>query len=153
MGSIGVLGASMGASVALQAAAGFDEIEALVLDSPFASLEQICLEQTIQITRLPRFAVYLPVQLACLWVKHFEDFPVCEVSPMNSARNLNCPIFLIHGDEDKKIGSHHSEQIFENANEPKQLWICEGVGHLGTYLKHPQLYEERVLNFFNQHLS
>src|SRR5262245_46173758 len=32
-GSIGVLGASMGAAVALQAAAGFDDIHALVLDS------------------------------------------------------------------------------------------------------------------------
>ena len=87
------------------------------------------------------------------WSEYFEDFPVCEVSPVNSVSDLNCPIFLIHGDEDKRIGSHHSRQIFENANEPKQLWICEGVGHLGTYLKYTQLYQERVLNFFNKYLS
>jgi uncharacterized protein len=152
-GSLGVLGASMGAAVALQAAAGFDEIRALVLDSPFASLEQIAFEQTIGVTRLPKFAIYLPVQLACWWSRYVEDFPVSEVSPLLSAQSLKCPLFLIHGDADRKIGVHHSRQIFETAPEPKELWICEGADHLGTYLKNPQEYQRRVLNFFRQHLT
>jgi pimeloyl-ACP methyl ester carboxylesterase len=152
-GPLGVLGASMGAAVALQAAAGFDDIQALVLDSPFASLEQIAFEQTIGVTRLPRFAVYLPVQLACLWSRYVEDFPVSEVSPLLSTQSLKCPIFLIHGDADRKIGVHHSRQIFEIAPEPKELWICEGAGHLGTYLKDPQEYQKRVLDFFRKHLA
>lgn len=152
-GSLGVLGASMGAAVALQAAAGFEEIDALVLDSPFASLEQIAFEQTISITKLPRFAVYLPIQLACLWVRYVEDFPISEVSPLLSARQLKCPVFLIHGDGDRKIGAHHSRQIFETAPEPKELWISDGTDHLGTYLKYPEEYQRRVLNFFQQHLT
>jgi uncharacterized protein len=152
-GSLGVLGASMGAAVALQAAADFEDIQALVLDSPFASLEQIAFEQTIGVTKLPRFAVYLPVQLACLWSRFVEDFPVSEVSPLLSARFLKCPIFLIHGDADRKIGVHHSRQIFDVAPNPKELWICEGAGHLGTYLKDPEEYHKRVLDFFRKHLS
>jgi len=152
-GSLGVLGASMGASVALQAAAGFDDIQALALDSPFASLEQIALEQTIDVTKLPRFAVYLPIQIACWWSRYVEDFPVSEVSPLLSAQALKCPIFLIHGDADRKIGVHHSRQIFDAAPEPKELWICEGAGHLGTYLKDPQEYQNRVLDFFGKHLA
>jgi uncharacterized protein len=151
-GSLGVLGASMGAAVALQAAAGFEHIRAMVLDSPFASLEQIVLEQTIGVTKLPRFAVYLPMQVACWWSRYVEDFPVSEVSPLLSAQSLKCPIFLIHGDADRKIGVHHSRQIFNAAPEPKELWICEGAGHLGTYLKDPQEYEKRVLDFFRKHL-
>jgi uncharacterized protein len=152
-GCLGVLGASMGAAVALQAAAGFDDIQALVLDSPFASLEQIAFEQTIDVTKLPRFAVYLPVQLACWWSRYFEDFPISEVSPLLSAQSLKCPIFLIHGDADRKIGVHHSRQIFDVAPDPKELWICEGAGHLGTYLKDPQTYQKRVLDFFGKHLA
>jgi pimeloyl-ACP methyl ester carboxylesterase len=151
-GPIGVLGASMGAAVALQAAAGFEDIQALVVDSPFASLEQFAFEQTIGVTRLPRFAVYLPMQLACLWSRYVEDFPVSEVSPLLSARSLKCPVFLIHGDADRKIGVHHSRQIFDAAPEPKELWICEGAGHLGTYLKDPDKYQKRVLDFFRKHL-
>jgi uncharacterized protein len=152
-GSLGVLGASMGAAVALQAAAGFDDIQALVLDSPFASLEQVAIEQTIAITNLPRFAVYLPMQLACWWSRFVEDFPVSEVSPLLSAASLKCPIFLIHGDADRKIGVHHSRQIFDAAPEPKELWIGEGAGHLGTYLKNPEEYQIRVLDFFAKHLA
>jgi uncharacterized protein len=152
-GPLGVLGASMGAAVALQAAAGFDDIQALVLDSPFASLEQIALEQTIAVTKLPRFAVYLPMQVACWWSRYVEDFPVSEVSPHVSAQSLKCPVFLIHGDADRKIGVHHSRQIFAAAAEPKELWICEGAGHLETYLKDPQEYQNRVLDFFGRHLG
>jgi uncharacterized protein len=152
-GSLGVLGASMGAAVALQAAAGFEDIQALVLDSPFASLEEIAFEQTIGVTKLPRFALYLPMQLACLWIRFVENFPISEVSPLLSARSVKCPIFLIHGDADSKIGAHHSRQIFEIASDPKELWICDGAGHLGTYLKDPQEYQKRVLNFFQQHLT
>lgn len=40
-GRIAVLGASMGAACAIMAAASSDQIDALVLDSPFASLEQM----------------------------------------------------------------------------------------------------------------
>ena len=92
------------------------------------------------------------MQVACWWSRYVEKFPVSEVSPVLRAQYLKCPILLIHGDSDRKIGVHHSRQIFDAAPEPKELWICEGAGHLGTYLKDPQEYQKRVLDFFGKHL-
>jgi len=69
---IGILGASMGASIALMAAAETQDLHALILDSPFASLRQITLEWAIQMTRLPKFLLLLPVNLAYLWLLVFE---------------------------------------------------------------------------------
>ena len=65
-GRIGVLGASMGAAIAIQAASETDEIRALVLDSSFASLRQVTYEWGEQITRLPRLLLHLPMNLGYL---------------------------------------------------------------------------------------
>ncbi len=152
-GKIGVMGASMGASIALMAAAECDEIAALALDSPFSSLSEITMETAQQTTGLPRFVMELPVQLAFLWARLFEDFIVPEVAPAEKAKKIKAPIFLIHGLEDDRIPAHHSREIYQNVKGEKELWLVEGAGHLGAYLLRPKEYERRVLSFFNRHLQ
>lgn len=152
-GPIGVLGASMGASIALQAASETNEIKAMVLDSPFSSLEKIVIEHAVAMTRLPKYFIYFPLNLASLWIRCVENFDVYRVSPEESARKINCPLFLIHGSDDRRIGAHHSKQIYNALSAPGELWIVEGAGHLGAFLKHPKEYQQRVLDFFETSLS
>ena len=149
---IGILGASMGASIALMAAAETDDVQALVLDSPFASLKSISSEWAGQITRLPRFLLLLPLQMAYLWVLLQAGFPIPAVEPWRKAMSIKCPLFLIHGGADQLIGPHHSRQIYENAAGEKELWIHEEAGHLGVYLVNTQEYQRRVLHFFRRNL-
>jgi uncharacterized protein len=151
-GRIGVLGASMGASIALQAAAETDQIHGLVLDSPFASLRRLTYEWANQVTHLPDSVLHLPMNLAYLWMQMFEHCRVQDVEPAEQVRQVECPVLLIHGSEDQKIPMHHSRDIFENAPREKDLWIVDGAGHLGAFLKHPGEYEHRVLQFFSRHL-
>ena len=149
---IGILGASMGAAIALQAAAETDEISALVLDSPFASLRTITYEWADQMTHLPRFLLHLPMNLGLLWYELGTRCKVLDIEPMAKVKNIRCPIFLIHGGNDEKIPAHHSRDIYEHATCEKELWISEGAGHLGTYLQHRHEYEDRVLKFFSRTL-
>lgn len=151
-GRIGVLGASMGASIAIQAAAESDQIGALVLDSPFASLKQVSLESVARITRLPRFMLYVPMSLAFFWTRLFYQFRVWDVEPSQKVQQVHCPILLIHGTADSRIGVHHSFDIYSKAKSQKELWIVENVGHLGAYLTRPLEYQKRVLSFFRRHL-
>lgn len=152
-GNVGIMGASMGASIALMAAAECDEVSALVLDSPFASLSEVTMETTTQVTGLPRFLMELPVQLAFLWARLFADFAVPDVHPAEKARNIRIPTFLIHGLADDRIPAHHSQEIYQNLQGGEnELWLVEDAGHLGAYLLHPGEYERRVLSFFNRHL-
>jgi dipeptidyl aminopeptidase/acylaminoacyl peptidase len=94
---IGILGASMGASIAILAAAECGELHAMILDSPFASLRQITFEWAVQMTRLPKFLLILPVNLAYLWLLIFTRCSVPEVEPLQKAKQIRCPLFLIHG--------------------------------------------------------
>lgn len=151
-GKLGILGASMGAAVALLTAAETNEISGMVLDSPFASLQQMCNAWARKTTKFPELFIKLPVQLAYCWLFLMYRFWVPGIAPSVSAQSVRCPVFLIHGGADQRIPSNHSEQIYENLPGEKELWIVQDADHLGVYLKNPEEYQERVLGFFRKHL-
>ena len=152
-GKLGILGASMGASIALMTAAESGDITALVLDSPFSSLQKISTEWACQITRCPAAILQLSIRMAYCWLYLAHRFWVPEVEPAMYARRLRIPVFLIHGGADVKIPAHHSRTIYENLCGDKELWIVDNAGHLGVYLNHAKEYQNRVLNFFAKHLT
>lgn len=149
---IGILGASMGASIAVMAAAESSEIHAMILDSPFASLRQITFEWAAQMTRLPKFLLLLPVNLAYLWLLIFSRCSVPDVEPWQKAKQIRCPLLLIHGGADNIIPAHHSLRIFENAGGQKEIWIVDHAEHLGVYLMDTLEYQRRILQFFRKNL-
>jgi len=151
-GKLGILGASMGASIALLTAAETKEISGMVLDSPFASLQELCNAWARKTTKFPELFIKLPVQLAYCWLFLMYRFWVPEVAPCMSAQSVRCPVFLIHGGADQRIPAFHSEQIYENLRGEKDLWIVPNADHLGVYLVHPEEYQQRVLGFFRKHL-
>ena len=151
-GKLGILGASMGAAIALLTAAETDEISVMVLDSPYASLQQMCDAWARKVTKFPELFIKLPVQLAYWWLFLMYRFWVPEIAPCISAQSVRCPVFLIHGGADQRIPSFHSEQIYENLPGEKELWIAQDVDHLGVYLRHTEEYEQRVVGFFHKHL-
>jgi uncharacterized protein len=151
-GKIGILGASMGAAIALLTAAETDEISGMVLDSPYASLQQMCNAWARKTTKFPEIFIKLPVQLAYCWLFLMYRFWVPEVAPSISAQSVRCPVFLIHGGADQRIPSFHSEQIYQGLSGEKELWIVDDADHLGVYLKHPEEYQQRVLGFFRKYL-
>src|SRR5688572_12437886 len=102
-GKIGILGASMGASIALMTAADCEAISALVLDSPFSSLQKISTEWACQLTRCPEALLQLSIRLAYCWLYLAYRFWVPEIEPAVYARKLRIPVFLIHGESDSKI--------------------------------------------------
>ena len=151
-GKIGVLGASMGASIALMTAVETDEICGMVLDSPFASLNKMCAAWAEKTTYFPEIFLRLPIHLAYCWLYMTYRFWVPEIEPAMAARKLKCPVFLIHGGADQRIPAEHSRQIFENLSGDKELWVAEDVDHLGVYLNHAEEYRQRVLGFFRKNL-
>ena len=76
--------------------------------------------------------------------------------PTKHCQALHCveriaprPVLLMHGTNDDVVPCSHSEQLFESAREPKELWICDGAAHCGLYNKAPQEYRERMLKFLS----
>ena len=46
-----------------------------------------------------------------------------------AARIAPTPLLVVHGDRDAYFPADHAEQIFEAAQQPKELWIVPGLGH------------------------
>lgn len=147
---LGVIGYSMGASVAVLLAARMAEIRAVVADSPFTGIREIVEHGAIRY-RLPT-RLLIPVADAINGVRYGYRFG--SVRPIDAVAMLSPrPLFLIHGGADQLIPVSHAQQIFAAAREPKQLWIYEGVDHCGAYFADRVGYCQRVAAFFEQYLG
>ena len=141
---IGAWGGSMGAVAVIRTAAKRPEIEALVADSPFATLEDE-LDLRVQnplLNPLIRFFVERETGLRLDEVRPVDDIGL--LSPR--------PVFLIQGTGDTMIPVDSAEQLYNAAAEPRQLWTEADVPHMNMYFYYPAKYTKRVINFFNIHL-
>lgn len=149
---IGVVGFSMGASVALLAAAQEQAIRAVVADSPFASATEVVTHGIHSTLRIALPAGPL-LALADLIGERRFGYRLHNVRPIEAAPQLAPrPLLLIHGTADSLIPVEHGKRVFEAAGEPKELWLYPGVDHCGAYFADRPGYVARVTTFFDQYL-
>jgi fermentation-respiration switch protein FrsA (DUF1100 family) len=141
---IGAWGGSMGGATMIRAAAEYPRIEALVVDSSFASLKDQVdfLSPTPFVNPLAKFFLGLGLGV------DLDDVSPAAVIGSISPR----PIYIIHGSADEMASPESAAILFEAANDPKFLWIEEGAIHLGIHQNHPARYERRVIRFFDEWL-
>ena len=141
---VGAWGGSMGAVTMIRAAAQYSDIEALVADSPFATLEdEMDIRVPFSIMRsLMRFFVEREIGLNPDLVRPVDD--IASISPR--------PVFLIQGMGDGMVPLDSSQRLFDAAGEPRILWEENDVPHLSMYAYYKTKYTERVIQFFDQYL-
>jgi len=149
-GKIGVIGYSMGAAVALLVAAADPLIDAVVADSPFASIRDV-LENAYKLRRLPpRFLLELS-DVINRW-RYGYQFEA--VRPVDVVGNIAPrPLLVIHGTADSLIPAEQGQQVYDAAGEPKELWLVPDAIHCGAYFVDRPAYVERVTKFFDRALS
>ncbi len=65
---------------------------------------------------------------------------------LSNIAKINQPLFIIHGTADKVVPHSHSEKIFFEAKDPKDIVIYEGIGHSNYDVKDAFL---RMQRFFS----
>jgi fermentation-respiration switch protein FrsA (DUF1100 family) len=149
---LGVIGYSMGASVAILGTALRPEVRALVADSPFDSHADIVAHSISNSMRLPVGPLIVP--FVDYFLPLLAGYHHADVEPMRSIASIAPrPLLLIHGDADGVIPVEQSRRLFAAAGHPKELWIGEGADHCGTYFLDRPAYCERAIGFFEQHLG
>ena len=141
---IGAWGGSMGAVTMIRATAQYAEIEALVADSPFATLKD---EMDL---RIP-----FPVlrSLIRFFAEGQSGVTVDSVRPVDDiARISPRPVFLIQGMGDGMVPLNSAERLYEAAGEPRQLWTENDVPHLNMYVFYETRYTKRVIKFLSDYL-
>ncbi|MBK9924078.1 MAG: alpha/beta hydrolase [Anaerolineales bacterium] len=141
---IGAWGGSMGAVTMVRATAQYPQIEALVADSPFAALED---EMNLRVTLPPMRPLIRFFAERAIDVGFDRVRPVDEIGKISPR-----PIFLIQGLADSMVPLDSAQRLFDAASEPRQLWLEEGVGHLGMYGTYEEKYTRQVIGFFDRYL-
>jgi len=146
---LGLMGFSMGASVALLLAAREPRVAAVAADSPFTGIAEVVAHGAAQLRLPPQLVVPMADRLTG-W-RYGYRFGA--VRPIEAVAAISPrPLLLIHGADDNLIPVSHAHELFAAAREPKQCWIVEGAEHCGAYFADRTGYVARTTEFFTQYL-
>jgi fermentation-respiration switch protein FrsA (DUF1100 family) len=147
---IGLLGNSMGGTLAIQFAARTPGVAAVVAHSPFSSLPDT-LETSVRFfTGLPPYP-FAPI--IAFWAERMAGIRLEDVDAKPWIRQLSPrPIFLLQGGADVVVSPDAGQRLFEAAAEPKELWFDPKVGHAAFDGVRALEYERRVGGFFDRYL-
>lgn len=145
---IGVIGISMGgASYLLQKEP--EKADALILEMVYPTMQK-AVENRLNLWLFngadklsPLLTYQLPFRIGV---------SVDEMRPIDKIKNVNCPILFIVGENDHHTTLAESKQLFETANQPKELWVVPTAEHEDLLINAPDEYQKRVLHFFEKNL-
>lgn len=119
-----LIGHSLGAAVALQAAAIEPAVRGVVAVSTFTDLRTIATERD-DVRGWPSWLI----EWGIAQVERTGNFDVDATSPVRAAANINVPVLLIHGADDRRPPPAHSERVLAALRGDKQLVVVPGAGH------------------------
>lgn len=141
---IGAWGGSMGGATLIRAAATYPEIEAVFIDSAFASLDE-------EFDFLIPYPVINP--LAKLIAEIQTGIHLDEMNPLNDIAQISPrPVYIVHSIGDTVAPPDAGEKLYNAAHEPRFLWVEEDAAHLSIHLVNERRYQRRLIGFFDEWL-
>jgi pimeloyl-ACP methyl ester carboxylesterase len=134
----------MGTCIVAQAAEEDPRLRALVLLAPFTRLDHQLRHQFRN--RVPGVAE------VAVWTARWHGVDVVALDTEAAVSSLRIPIQIIGGGDDHAIPTAMPErlaQVAENAN----VWIAEGIGHVGFASELGDPYLDRIATFFDRSLG
>ncbi|HVF24790.1 MAG TPA: alpha/beta hydrolase [Anaerolineales bacterium] len=141
---VGAWGGSMGGATLIRATAQFPEIEALFVDSSFASLND-------EFNYLVPYPVINP--LAKFLAEWQTGFSIQDLDLVKDIARIGPrPVYIVHSLGDTVAPPDAGEKLFNAANEPRFLWVEEDAAHLSIHLVNERRYQRRLIGFFDEWL-
>lgn len=146
------LGESLGGAVLIESLAVEHRFDAIVAESPFASLARVARDRVAERLPLPPamgWVLAAPVVLAAFLygrLRYGLDFS--KASPEAAIAETSTPVLLIHGPSDRNTSPHNSKILAASDPRTAKLWLVPGARHTGAYAAAPREFEKRVLGFF-----
>ncbi len=143
---VGALGTSYGGAAVVRAAARDERIKAVVIESSYAGMAEAVNDAFDDMSIFPQWP------FAPLLIRLAERRVGLEISQIDSARDLAelspRAVLIIHGANDALFPPYHAQKMYESAQDPKALWIIEGLGHQNPVKGREAMYREWVVSFF-----
>jgi len=154
-GKIGVIGVSLGASVAIQWAGADPRIATVVAIEPFSD-PRSAIETMVH--TFPPFRRQLwwasenTIQKAIQEAPGMAGFKWADVDVPKAAAAVNGPILFIHGADDSMVPPDHSRRLSSGAPAGSRLLILPGEDHISLALRLQPL-DGTVHDWFDRNLA
>lgn len=141
-------GQSMGSAAILRAIAVHGiRPDAVIIESPFDRLLST-VENRFTAMKLPAFPC---AQLLVFWGGVQQGFNGFTHNPTDYAREVPCPVLLMHGDQDARVTPAQVESIHQNLGGATHLEWFAGVGHRACCKARPDQWKRCVMTFLKEH--
>jgi fermentation-respiration switch protein FrsA (DUF1100 family) len=151
---IGLMGFSMGGTVALRVAAADRRVGCVVCDGGFVDIGHVLEGFIAGRTRLPvallRPAMWLVMRLVELRL----GARLAQANPLPHVGRISPrPVLFIHGADDPLVPPADQDALFAACGEPKALWRVTGAGHREAYQVEREAYLQHVTDFLRANLT
>ncbi len=159
---IGLFGISKGGGAGLIAAVDEPSVRCFVTDGAFAT----------HTTMLPYMRKWVSIYSKRRWLQDklpwwvYSGFGLWALRRVERIRNCRFshlerfinklaprPLLMIHGGDDNYIKTEMAQSLFNQAGDPKELWVVEGAKHNQALHVAGDEYRRRVCEFFQANLS
>ncbi|WP_257309983.1 alpha/beta hydrolase [Geothrix fuzhouensis] len=154
-GKVGVIGVSLGASVAIQWAGADPRIATVVAIEPFADPQSAIGTMVQQFPPFRRLLWWVPestIQQAIQGAPGEAGFKWAEVDVPKAAMAVKGPILFIHGADDKMVPPDHSQRLSAGSPIGSRLLILPGEDHISLAIR-LQPIDVVVHDWFKQNLA
>ena len=142
-----LMGVSMGAVAAIHAASNcWQDLDAIIADSPFQSLQETVSHHANLFLHLPSF----PFVNLFVWnLTRINGFKAGDLDTVQALKRIdNSPILLMYGKDDRRMPPTAAGRMFEAIpHRNKKIMFFEGATHGAAYRSHRDLYLKTVLDF------
>lgn len=143
--NIGVVGASLGAAMAMCSMANHDHVfKAAVLESAFPTL-------------LDFWSRYPIPKMGIIVSKIFYPAGERKLRPLYAAERLvnKPPMLLIYGEEDEFTPVHDGMQLHSTVsqNTSAEFWSVPGAKHTHAFAAQPEQYADKIVTFLDAHIA
>ena len=147
MSRVGFQGISMGAAVAIMAAAGDERVAGVVAESPFKDVPAEIAASFEERIGLPAF----PFAPITVWITEQRvGIEAEDIAPIEAVTGLGRPLLIIENELDASIAPGSARAVFGAASEPKRHWMSLGSTHGDGHKADPTGYEREVLSFWSE---
>jgi uncharacterized protein len=140
------IGISMGSAALIRAAAEVNPpLDGIIVDSSFPSAEELTNKVLAHYPSAIRPFIAGPgVPLACLnagcWLP--------DVRPIDDIARVRAPLLMIHDQGDELMILENAQRLFNQAVEPKKMWVTRIGSHGSSFLGARKDYLQTIRDFF-----
>jgi len=146
---VGVYGESLGGAIALLCLEYDERLDFGVVQSTFADLTTINQDYSARIIGF-RWDGLSDYNLAN--AGEIANFDPALIQPAQSAKQIEQPMFMSHGDADANIDFKYGQAIYNNlASEHKQFYRLEGLNHFNIGAEAGPAYHQAILDFVGKY--